>query len=337
MDPLPSRLKTSGLGLLHRCAINRVIEYNESMTDITIYTDGSQYTDRNTGTRHTGAGAVIYRQGHTICELSRATGPCAVAYDAEMEAMAMASESARDLILAMPDKETIKHVRFFCDNTGTIWRIFSAIPGKAHACSRRFRNATLQILDELPNVNIHVEWTPGHHGIKGNERADALAKLGGSLEPAYPGYKSLAYVGARTKEAALQRWQHKWACGKRHRNFIHADHFPPSFRPRDHFYTLSRKTFSRVTQCRTGHAHIGEYYARFVPTEDRACPCGVASQTREHVLRQCPLYADHRHLLGISPGDRSMSNLLGTDKGIIRLAKFIEATGAFAKLPAHMT
>ncbi|KAF9519371.1 hypothetical protein BS47DRAFT_1280097, partial [Hydnum rufescens UP504] len=57
-----------------------------------------------------------------------------------------------------------------------------------------------------------------------------------------------------------------------------------------------RKTFSRLIQCRTGHAHIGSYYVKFVPDEDRRCQCGEPTQTRDHILYECPIFNDERHL-----------------------------------------
>ena len=51
---------------------------------------------------------------------------------------------------------------------------------------------------------------------------------------------------------------------------------PPALKPPHHFFALSRHLYGLVTQCRTGHAFIGDYYRRFVPTEDSECPCGFA-------------------------------------------------------------
>ncbi|KAF8215362.1 hypothetical protein K438DRAFT_1801119 [Mycena galopus ATCC 62051] len=56
----------------------------------------------------------------------------------------------------------------------------------------------------------------------------------------------------------------------------------------------------------------GEYYAKFV-------------------LRECQNYAQHRDLLrGASP-KLSLPEILGTEKGLQALAKFLEASGAFMK------
>ncbi|KAF9512342.1 hypothetical protein BS47DRAFT_1297838, partial [Hydnum rufescens UP504] len=106
---------------------------------------------------------------------------------------------------------------------------------------------------------------------------------------------------------------------------------PPSLSATKRLQELSRMTFSRVLQCHTGHAHLGSYYTTFVPEEDPRCPCGESTQTREHILTECPLFEDHRHLLGDGE-DCQMRHLLGTAKGIGHLAQFIEALAVFTKL-----
>ena len=91
-----------------------------------------------------------------------------------------------------------------------------------------------------------------------------------------------------------------------------------------------RKTFSRLVQCRTGHAHLGEYYKRFVPTEETSCKCGKQTRTREHVIKECKYYARQRLPLGHGRNAR-MGSLMGTIKGIRKLTAFIKRSGAFEK------
>jgi hypothetical protein len=110
-----------------------------------------------------------------------------------------------------------------------------------------------------------------------------------------------------------------------------ANRFPPSLRPTARFKELKREIFGRVFQCRTGHGYIGEYYNKFVPSENIDCPCGEAIQTREHVLRECPLYEDHRHILEEVSRDISVPEILGTKEGISALAEFLDVSGAFTK------
>ncbi|CAA7267370.1 unnamed protein product [Cyclocybe aegerita] len=45
--------------------------------------------------------------------------------------------------------------------------------------------------------------------------------------------------------------------------------------------------FARVCRCITGHAPIGAYYRRFKINEPHGCTCGVALQSRQHILFRC--------------------------------------------------
>ncbi|KAJ7212181.1 hypothetical protein GGX14DRAFT_361970 [Mycena pura] len=95
--------------------------------------------------------------------------------------------------------------------------------------------------------------------------------------------------------------------------------------------------YREVTQCRIGHCFTGEYYSRFVPLEKVDCPCGEAFQTREHLLRDCPQYEEHRHILQSVSRDNSLPAILGTRDSITALAKFLKESGAFTKngMPRH--
>ena len=103
--------------------------------------------------------------------------------------------------------------------------------------------------------------------------------------------------------------------------------------PQPHFTNITNRCiYGLVTQCHTVHAFTGEYYARFVPTEDAKCGCGTLSQMRKHILLDCPKYADARRttLSHVAPSP-TVNDIIGTQDGICALAKFIAKTGAFTK------
>ncbi|KZT38133.1 hypothetical protein SISSUDRAFT_970126, partial [Sistotremastrum suecicum HHB10207 ss-3] len=83
--------------------------------------------------------------------------------------------------------------------------------------------------------------------------------------------------------------------------------------------------------CRTGHAFIGEYYAKFVPSESKECPCGHPHQTRAHILQDCPRHDEHRRTLTDFDPEISITRLLNEEKGMAALAEFIRLTGAYTK------
>lgn len=305
----------------------------EGEDQMRVYSDGSMVFHE--GIRRTGLGVVAYHDGTTAFEHAAALGEQVVVYDTEMEGMASAAERTRTYLGELDEakRNKVKNLHFFCDNTGAIYRCFAGTPGKAQACSRRFRKAVLEIIDTMPEIHVEIAWSPGHLDIVGNERADALAGFGGALQPANPEYQSISYVGCARRRDQDEKWKHLWANTNRGRNsaFNRTNNIPPSTHPSKHFKTLSRRAFSRIVQVRTGHAHLGEYYATHVPTETQSCWCGEPTQTRRHVIVDCELYEQHRHHLGKQATDRALGNLLNTEEGLIRLSAFIEASGAFTK------
>ena len=132
----------------------------------------------------------------------------------------------------------------------------------------------------------------------------------------------------------LEAWKFRWtnAPNPPQSGFHHANKIPLSLQPTERFRKTDRKTFSRLVQCRTGHAHTGEYYRKFVPMESTECPCGTNLQTREHIVKSCRLFYRHRHILGTGQ-HAQMGRLMGTIKGIRKLITFIKRSGAFDKPP----
>ena len=52
---------------------------------------------------------------------------------------------------------------------------------------------------------------------------------------------------------------------------------------------------------------------------------------REHILRECPTYAQHRGILRIPSDSIALLVILGTKKGIIALTTFLKKSGAFTR------
>lgn len=297
--------------------------------ELIIYSDGSLRYVR--GIRFTGAGVVGFRGGTAQFQTQFTLGSTAEVYDAEMEGLAKAAEMVRTWFHEQGPEHGIRQIWFFADNTGALQRIYKGTPGYDQECSSCFRSAAHHILDPYPDLSINVKWVPGHHNISGNNIADKLAKKGSADEPSRPDFATAAFVLNTHRKRLREKWCEEWETDKNnrhHSDFRTANQTPPTINPSKHFCTLDRKTSSRVFQCRTGHAHIGSYYDYFEILEPRGCG---AFQTRNHILLRCNLYAEHRHLLRDDKGNLDIQKILGTPKGILRLAEFISATGAFSK------
>lgn len=147
-----------------------------------------------------------------------------------------------------------------------------------------------------------------------------------------PTQATYSFLRRRAKERVLETWRADWAERPSRGLYARAAHGAPSLRPPPHFRELPRRLYGLVTQCRLGHAFMGEYYQRHVPSEAVECPCGFHLQTRDHILRACVRHDDFRHLLvSQQPQVVGTHALLSTQKGIATLAKFIQSSGAFTK------
>ena len=245
--------------------------------ELIVYTDSSLRHEH--GTRLTGAGIVAYRLGEAIFQEQMALGECTEVYDAKMEGLARGVEVTREWMNRMGINNRVWCIRFFADNTGAIHRIYKGTPGLDQACSTCFRNAAHHILDTRPDLKIIISWVPGRHNITGNDTADELAKKGSSDALICPGYVTAAYAGNICRRALRERWQHEWrqdTSHQRHSDFRIANKLAPTINPPKRFKEPDQKSFSRVIQCRTGHAHIGSYYDYFEIIEPKSCICGAA-------------------------------------------------------------
>lgn len=222
----------------------------------------------------------------------------------------------------------MKHIHIFADNTAAINAIFDPLPRAGQLISHNFHTTISKLLDDDPSRTVEIVWAPGHKNIRGNERADELAKAGVELGAMISGTRSNALHRAREKMKTA--WVKEWKASPNTGRYAIANRFPPSLKHTKHFNT-SRKVFGRIVQCRTGHAFIGEYYKQFVPSENVDCPCGAEFQTREHILCECPRYETHREILSKASKHLSLPEILGTKKGIEALNEFLERSGAFTK------
>ncbi|KAF8159352.1 hypothetical protein B0H34DRAFT_629768, partial [Crassisporium funariophilum] len=86
--------------------------------------------------------------------------------------------------------------------------------------------------------------------------------------------------------------------------------------------------------CRTGHAYTGDFRKTFIPNSQEPiyCPCdGETLETREHILRECNRYSQHRNILEEFSRSLILSEILGTAKGIQALHTFLQKSGAFTR------
>ena len=209
-------------------------------------------------------------------------------------------------------------------------------PNAAQIFAAKFHNTLQPILATNPQLSISISWCPSHCKIKGNDRADALAKKATQKESQAPYNLSQANAARRSKSSILKIWRKEWKNQPKTGRYAVSNQIPPSLNPTPHFRQLkdNRELFGRLTQCRIGHAYTGEFRRSFLPhSEDPVtCPCdNEILQTREHLLRECTKYSQHRYILQEASETIALPTLLGTKEGIQALIHFLKKTGAFSR------
>jgi hypothetical protein len=116
---------------------------------------------------------------------------------------------------------------------------------------------------------VYVHWSPGYKDIKGNERADALAKSGCRIPSNNP--PTLAYIRRTNKAKALAAFKEYW-----HKNM------PTTYEPLDlpiklgppDELTLERRLLQQLLAARTHHSDFAAYHKRFSHANStNTCSC----------------------------------------------------------------
>jgi RNase H len=127
-----------------------------------------------------------------------------------MEGLAQAAEHLTTWLDMHHPKTFPLHILFYSDNTTALQCIFATTSGIAQNQTSQFRECILKLLDKCPACKIEMKWVPGHHKIRGNEKADALAKSGSLLPSIYPFSASSAYIHNLNNKHLLKDWQLQW-------------------------------------------------------------------------------------------------------------------------------
>jgi ribonuclease HI len=295
-----------------------------------VFTDGSRRS--TTRGQRSGAGYSAVINGEELRSGKWGLGRRAGVYDAEMLALAGGAAAAADIARERPE---VNQIIFLADNQAALDTVGSLSDHPAQSCSVIFRKHIDKMLEENPLLSCQLAWVPGHKGVNGNDRADGLAKAAAEL-PAVVS-STITWRREQANTVPLSKWQRSWSRRDKQNNQASvALTSPPTgqLKPIHKDFAGSRGSHSRLIQAILGHAHIGAFYARFNIPEPAECSCDdVTFQTREHIIQGCPLYDEHRSTLRAAVPDLSMKKLLATKKGIVALADFIGASGAFSKIP----
>ncbi|KAF7578678.1 hypothetical protein PtrM4_029180 [Pyrenophora tritici-repentis] len=105
----------------------------------------------------------------------------------ELEGIAQAFEHAA--IVAQEGQE----IYVYADNQAAIYRLNNLSDNLGQQWLLRCIRAAKRITTK--KASIHLQWAPGHNDVKGNEKADTLAKEAAKERPTTSTTASLAYLG----------------------------------------------------------------------------------------------------------------------------------------------
>jgi len=287
------------------------LESQENHT-IIIYTDGSKLDNGSTG-----CGWAIYYCGeqhlYRLDEGSCHLGSQAEVYDAEVHAV---QEAVSTLLTTTAPQGTV----IICiDNQSAMATL------NLNKRNHEYAQQALDSIEDLRTLGwqISITWCPSHCNIRGNERADILAKQGaGSSVLCRFALTTKTWLLMQARAQLMERWKTQLPLST------------PSFTFPKHLQEVEwadTRALWRVFCNRT-------------PTDPPPnittdpCPCGMDLVTSHHLLRECQLLSTQRTILQCATtGDIHTPQFITSPENALPLRKFLRTTGLSHSTHLHFT
>jgi len=273
---------------------------NENDADFKLYSDGSAHDGQ------VGAAAIL-QYGFRPTRVARYyLGPITkhTVHEAEGVGQLLA------IRLLQTERAEIRHsdITLGVDSQSSIMAHDARKPRPGSHITEAVQQLYQKVKASRGNINLRINWIPGHKGIPGSEKVDEEAKKAaegehrninsnfGLLKKGLPDSKSAArqQLNAKAKRQYVTAFQKS----PRYNKIARIDPSTPSSRFRKDTTKLPKRHASILVQLRTGHVPLQAYLHRFKKAESPTCPgCGGEDETVEHYLRRCPMYAAQRRRL----------------------------------------
>lgn len=267
--------KSSNPSMLKMAALETIDYYGRY--NIHAYTDGSAFK----ATTNAGAGVLLKYPDGTTIETDIPCGRHCSNYTAEILAInhAITTIHSQFTFNIKPPTDTV----IFTDSQSALQQLQNI----AETTDRDIVSLADNLDKLLTHFNIQVtlQWVPGHSGIHGNDKADALAKHGTTkTQPEKP--VSIQTVKQILKSNTKEEWLNRWAAGTTGRA-VYREMTNP--RRNDSINSLCRKDQCTIFQWRTNHA-ITNYHLNWTnPLHSPLCRhCSAPHETTRHMLLACP-------------------------------------------------
>ena len=301
-ETLPTILKTS--------AMETIDSYPASW--IHIYTDGSAFK----GTTYAGYGVLLKYPDGTSYEFSDACGSTCSNYEAETIAVMTAVEIAHQQFDLGEKAPT--NIVIFSDSRSALQALEN--PGNSHSDIEKLSKTISNLLTSY-DIQLTLQWVPGHTDIHGNEVADRLAKQGTKKNQPSKAC-SIDTVKQILRNNSKEEWLNRWNSGFTGRVMYKQMSHP---KPNDKINTLKREEQSLIFQLRTGHSKLNYHLNRINALKSAKCRnCPYPCETVEHVLFECPKLQQIRQRL-LPPHPSVENTLYGPSAQLRNTCKFIKA------------
>ncbi|KHJ32784.1 hypothetical protein EV44_g3492 [Erysiphe necator] len=294
--------------------------YNTNWETTTfIYTDASYMED----SKGVGVSVVATDQRGTIMEkLAINTGDGNLVYNGELEGITQGIEYGS--LQARPGHS----FRIFSDNQAALHRLakLSDLPGQD--CQIRAIAAAKKIKEK--DAKISISWIPGHSQIRGNVKADGLAKKASKLEPLNneTSFASIKFHIANMRNEQWIKYLRKNDDNPRLSRSVYRRKFDWKIISKPLVPRGTRRDIaSAFFQLKLGHGYNKKYLYQLGHSNTNQCRCG-SIETPEHLIDSCSANKDARHRLKEKLNGNSLTFqlLLHTVRGIEKTVEFLEET-----------
>ena len=155
-----------------------------------------------------------------------------------------------------------------------------------------------------PRMRVHIEWTPGHSKIPGNELADTYVQAAakGTRSPLneLPPFlcrclpASIAAIKANCKQKLIPVWIARWKNSPRYTKMSRIDPNMPSHKAYRTVADRPRQDASILMQLRSGHVALNMFLKKIRAFESALCPRCAAPESVSHFLLHCRRYMSQR-------------------------------------------
>ena len=261
---------------------------------IRIYTDGSA----TRGTSNAGYGSRVEFPDGSCAELFDSCGKHCSNYDAESEAILKSLDFVSSQFEGKLKEEN--NVVIFTDAKSVLQSLENDRTSDARI--KEIMNKADKLMTSY-NIEVSLQWIPGHVGLPGNERADKLAKLGAQC-PQTATSVTINTAKHLINEHLKNAWMKKWADGKTGRKIFE---FMPVPNKNDPINKMKRKEQAVIFRLRSEHIQLNKHLNDIGIKDSAKCPlCPCPEESVAHHLYQCPALDDLRaEFLPPSPNPQS--------------------------------